>query len=136
MSSPTTIYNATISINNQNIPVVSFTFTQSRETELVHVNQPEPIGKVKGKRSYSGEITVLLYDALRIENSAPLKNGQRNIDELEFDIVHVQDFGLLGGISTKVYQNCNITEFSVSASEGDMNMQVTLPVVFTGIISA
>lgn len=128
---PTNVFGATISINGQNIPVIKFSFKENRDTELVHVNQPDPIGKLKGKRNYSGEMTVLLYDALRIEASVPQVNGSRHIDELNFDVVYVQNFGT-GGIVSKSYVNCSITEFNIDVADG--NAEVVLPVVFTKIL--
>lgn len=130
----TTIYDATIAIQGQIIPVVSFKFGYARETEAVHTNaSADPVDITQGKRTHTGELTLLLQDALRIEAAAPVINGSKYVDNLTFDIQHVQNLGILG-LSTKVYKACKITEFNVEAAEGDINMKVTLPVVFMRII--
>lgn len=131
----TTIYNATITINNQNIPVTSFNFEYTRDMELVHVNDVAPVGKTKGKRSFSGNVTLLAEDAFKIEAAAPKVGGEQYADELNFDIVHTQNFGFPIGIVTKIYKNCSITKFDISAGSEDKNMQVQLPLLFTGIVT-
>lgn len=122
-------HNLSIFIGVTRVPVREFSFKYSEDMELVYVNEKEPVGIADGVMRYEGSMKMLLRDALRLEAAAP----NQIITRLKFDATGSINTGQ--GFVTKTLKTCRIKEFDFSGSKEDMNLEVTLPVLFTGIIT-
>ncbi len=97
----------------------------SQEKEAIYGAGNEPLTIGRGNKSYEGEITVLQSELEALTRSA----GTDIIDLPAFDIVITYAPKDGGPIVTDIVRYAEFKENEKSMSQGDKNMEVTLPFI-------
>ena len=106
-------------------------YKKKQEKSLLHAAGDEPIGIQRGNKSYEGEISMLKsdYDAM---NLAARTAGYDDIIDLPgFPIViaYSNDTNL----TVDTLLNVEFMEFDEGMKQGDSFIEMSIPILFTGI---
>ena len=99
----------------------------SQEKEVIYGAGSEPLTIGRGNKSYEGEFTVLQSELEALTRSAG--TGADIVDIPPFDIVVSYAPNDGGAIVTDVIRYAEFTENEKSMSQGDKNMEITLPFI-------
>ncbi len=107
--------------------ITEIEYTAKQEKKPLEGRGNEPHRILRGKKSYEGKIVLWQSEVEAMIESAPNKD----ILALEFDIIwsFVPEDG--GQTVTDVLSGCEITEYKKGLKQGDTNMLVELPILFT-----
>lgn len=118
-------------------PVTGFreiTYSEEREVTLIRASGDKPHARVKGDKTFAGQIELLQSEVLALEDTAKQLYGPNaSITDLEFDIIvgyipSVNGIPIIGASMRIDFLNdCCITKWEKSLKVGDENMNVVLP---------
>lgn len=111
-------------------------YTTKQEKKNVYATGFEPVARAKGPKTYEGSITLLQseYEALQKAVKAKLPNGDLcDIEPFDITVSYIPS-GDSVNIVTDTLQNCEFLEVKKQSKQGDMNMEVTLPLIIGGIV--
>ena len=109
-------------------------FSVATKKEHLHGEGDDPIGIQSGNREPKGELTVL-KSVVDVMNAAALAAGGRDLTDIVWDIVaYWKPVGTRGPV-TYTLKGCEISDFEIGAMQGDMSVKVTLPFLFTGLVT-
>lgn len=117
------------------IKVRGVKYKASKSKELLHAAGDMPISIQSGNREYEGEIKVL-KGALDNMNTAAVAAGGDDALDVSFDIVLTYRAKGSRALQTDTLVNVEIKEFEKGWEQGAKMMEVTLPILFTQIVSA
>ena len=111
------------------IGVTELEYTEKREKDLLYGRGCKPHGIVAGNRSFEGKVSIW-----QSELEAMTRDAKDNdILNLSFDLVAAY-VPLDGGqIVTDILKNVEFTEVKKGTQQGDKNMIVELPTLFTDV---
>ena len=111
------------------IGVTELEYTEKREKDLLYGRVCKPHGIVAGNRSFEGKVSIW-----QSELEAMTRDAKDNdILNLSFDLVAAY-VPLDGGqIVTDILKNVEFTEVKKGMKQGDKNMIVELPILFTDV---
>jgi hypothetical protein len=111
------------------IGVTELEYTEKREKDLLYGRGCKPHGIVAGNRSFEGKVSIW-----QSELEAMTRDAKDNdILNLSFDLVAAY-VPLDGGqIVTDILKNVEFTEVKKGMKQGDKNMIVELPILFTDV---
>lgn len=109
--------------------VKSVEYTEKKEKDLLYGRGCKPHSIVHGNRSFEGKVTIWQSELEAMTRDAINKD----VLSLEFDIVisYVPSDG--GKIVTDILKNVQFNEIKKGLNQGDKNMEVELPILFTDI---
>lgn len=104
-------------------------YTEKVEKELLYGRGCKPHSIVRGNSSFEGKLSIWQSELEAMTRDATNKN----ILGLEFDVViaYVPNDG--GQIVTDILKNVQFTEVKKAMKQGDKNMVVELPILFTDV---
>ena len=112
------------------IGVTELEYTEKREKDFLYGRGCKPHGIVAGNRSYEGKISLWQSEAEAMTRDAP----NNDILSLSFDLV-ASYVPLDGGqIVTDILKHVEFTEVKKAMKQGDKNMIMELPIIFTDVI--
>lgn len=111
------------------VGVTEVEYTEKREKDLLYGRGCKPHGVVAGNRSYEGKVSIWQSELEAMTRDAP----NNDILNLSFDLV-IAYVPLDGGqIVTDILKNMEFTEVKKGMKQGDKNMIVELPILFTDV---
>ena len=111
------------------VGVTEVEYTEKREKDLLDGRGCKPHGVVAGNRSYEGKVSIWQSELEAMTRDAP----NNDILNLSFDLV-IAYVPLDGGqIVTDILKNVEFTEVKKGMKQGDKNMIVELPILFTDV---
>ena len=111
------------------VGVTEVEYTEKREKDLLYGRGCKPHGVVAGNRSYEGKVSIWQSELEAMTRDAP----NNDILNLSFDLV-ITYVPLDGGqIVTDILKNVEFTEVKKGMKQGDKNMIVELPILFTDV---
>lgn len=111
------------------VGVTEVEYTEKREKDLLYGRGCKPHGVVAGNRSYEGKVSIWQSELEAMTRDAP----NNDILNLSFDLV-IAYVPLDGGqIVTDILKNVEFTEVKKAMKQGDKNMVVELPIIFTDV---
>lgn len=110
-------------------------YSATKDKELLHAAGDAPVGIQSGNRTYAGTIK-LLKGALDDMNRAAKAAGGEDILDLEFDVVITYKAKGTRALQTDTLVAVQITNFEKSIDQGAKFMEISLPVLFTKMISS
>lgn len=104
-------------------------YTEKKEKDFLYGRGCKPHTIVGGNRSYEGKVTIWQSELEAMTRDS----NNKDILSLEFDIVasYVPSDG--GQIVTDILKNVQLSEIKKGLKQGDKNMLVDLPILFTDI---
>lgn len=109
-------------------------YKATKDKELLHAAGDEPISIQSGNRTYEGQIKVL-KGALDDMNRAAIAAGGSDVLDLAFEVVVVYKPKGSRVLQTDVLVNVEIKEFEKGWDQGAKSMDVTLPIIFTKLVT-
>ncbi|WP_199118711.1 hypothetical protein [Pedobacter sp. ASV28] len=111
--------------------ITEIEYTKKKEKEALYGRGSDPHAILSGKNTYEGKISIWQSELESMIASAPNKD----VLALNFDVVvaYVPQDG--GPIVVDILKNVEFTEVKKAMKQGDKNMVVELPIVFTQIKS-
>lgn len=111
--------------------ITAIEYTQKREKELIYGRGDDPHSIGRGKNSYEGKVSIWQSELEAMVQST----ASKNVLSLSFDLIisYVPEDG--GPIVTDILQNVEFTEVKKSMKQGDKNMVIEMPIIFTKIKS-
>ena len=110
--------------------IVSVSWEDEREKELLYGAGSEPIGYGVGKSKYAGSITLYLEQVLFIQSQVP--DGKlTSILPFDFIIQFLPEGSNF--MQTVTLRNCSFTSSKVAIKSGDLSVEVELPMICSGI---
>ena len=111
------------------IGVTELEYTEKREKDLLYGRGCKPHGIVSGNRSFEGKVSLWQSELEAMTCDAP----NNDILGLNFDLV-ASYVPLDGGqIVTDILKHVEFTEVKKGMKQGDKNMIVELPILFTDV---
>ena len=110
-------------------------YKASKDKQLLHAAGDEPISIQSGNREYEGELKVL-KGALDDMNRAAIAAGGEDILDIAFDIVVTYKAKGSRILQVDTLVNVEIKDFEKGMDQGAKYMEVTLPILFTKLITA
>ena len=109
-------------------------YKESQEKELLYGKGNMPLSVQKGNKAYEGEVTILQSDLETLKLLARQQTGRSSILGLNLNAVVCYGNPLHGDamITDRLY-GIQFTEEEKSLSQGDKNMEITLPFICTDI---
>ena len=109
--------------------ITAVEYTEKKEKDFLYGRGCKPHGIVGGNRSMEGKITLWQSEIEAMTRDA--KN--KDLLSLEFDIPisYVPKDG--GQMVTDILKNVQITDLKKGMNQGDKNMLVELPILFTDV---
>ena len=101
-------------------------YTAAQEKQNVYAAGKEPNSRTRGKKTYEASITLLRKEVNAILNALPPGQDLTDIKPFEIIVAYENGDGII------VYDKIQATEFmedSRSASEGDLELPVELPLL-------
>lgn len=109
-------------------------YKESQEKELLYGKGNRPLSVQKGNISYEGEFTFLQSEINTLCELARAQKGRASIMELNLNALVCYGEPTKGDpMVTDRLLNIQFTEVEKSMSQGDKNMEVSLPFVCTNI---
>ncbi|MDV6170233.1 hypothetical protein R1T16_17485 [Flavobacterium sp. DG1-102-2] len=104
-------------------------YTAAQEKDVLRGRGADPHAVLRGNKTYSGKITIWQSELEAMTRDAPNKD----ILALNFTttVTYVPADG--GQAVTDILLNCEFTEVKKGLKQGDKNMLVELPFIFTGL---
>ena len=109
--------------------VTEVEYTEEKEKSALYGRGSKPLGIVRGNHSFEGKLSIW-----QSELEAMTRDAKNNdILNLNFDLVvaYVPSEG--GQIVTDILKNVEFTEVKKAMKQGDKNMVVELPIIFTDV---
>ena len=111
------------------IGVTEVEYTEKREKDLLYGRGCKPHGIVSGNRSFEGKVSLWQSELEAMTRDAP----NNDILGLSFDLV-ASYVPLDGGqIVTDILKHVEFTEVKKGMKQGDKNMIIELPILFTDV---
>ncbi len=109
--------------------ITAIEYAQKREKELIYGRGDDPHSIGRGKNSYEGKVSIWQSELEAMVQST----ASKNLLSLSFDLIvsYVPEDG--GPIVTDILQNVEFTEVKKSMKQGDKNMVIEMPIIFTKI---
>ncbi|WP_029985596.1 hypothetical protein [Pedobacter jeongneungensis] len=109
--------------------VTEVEYTVKKEKEALYGRGSDPHAILSGKNTYEGKLGIWQSELESLVQSAP----NRDVLSLKFDVVitYVPEDG--GAIVVDILKNVEFTEVKKAMKQGDKNMVVEMPIVFTKI---
>jgi len=109
--------------------ITAIEYTQKREKELIYGRGDDPHSIGRGKNSYEGKVSIWQSELEAMVQST----ASKNVLSLSFDLIvsYVPEDG--GPIVTDILQNVEFTEVKKSMKQGDKNMIIEMPIIFTKV---
>lgn len=109
-------------------------YKESQEKELLYGKGNQPLSIQKGNRAYEGEITLLQSELETLKLLARQQTGRSSVLSLNLNAVVCYGNPLKGDamITDRLY-GIQFTEEEKGLSQGDNNMEITLPFICTDI---
>ncbi|MGJ1244288.1 MULTISPECIES: hypothetical protein [Sphingobacterium] len=104
-------------------------YTKKREKEAIYGRGSNPHSIGSGNNSYEGKISIWQSELEAMIQSAPNKD----VLSLSFDLVVSYVPASETPTVTDILKNVEFTEFKKSMRQGDKNMIVELPIIFTEV---
>jgi len=109
-------------------------YKESQEKELIYGKGNRPLSIQKGNISYEGEIVLLQSEVETLKELARGVRGRASIMDLNLNAVVCYGNPSQGEIMiTDSLYNIQFTEMEKSMSQGDKNMEISLPFICTDI---
>ncbi len=115
--------------------ITGLKYKSSQEKEHLHAAGDEPLGIQSANRTYEGEISLLKgeVDAL---NRAAKAAGLRDLLDLSFVVVaHYRERGNRI-VQVDTLRGVEVTEYEKGMEQNAKSMPITLPILFTKLISS
>ena len=109
--------------------ITSLEYTEKKEKDYLYGRGCKPHAIVGGNRSNEGKMTVWQSELEAMTRDAP----DKDILLLEFNIVATYAPSDGGQIVTDILKYAQITEVKKGLNQGDKNMLVELPILFTDV---
>lgn len=106
-----------------------------KDKQLLHGAGDQPISIQSGNRSYEGQIKVL-KGALDNMNAAAVDFGGNDVLDMQFDIIITYKPQTGRPLQTDTLKGVQIKDFEKGWEQGAKNMDITLPIIFMGLVSA
>ena len=109
--------------------VTEVEYTEKKEKSALYGRGSKPLSIVRGNNSFEGKLSIW-----QSELEAMTRDAKNNdILNLNFDLVvaYVPSEG--GQIVTDILKNVEFTEVKKAMKQGDKNMVVELPIIFTDV---
>jgi hypothetical protein len=109
--------------------VTEVEYTEKKEKSALYGRGSKPLSIVRGNHSFEGKLSIW-----QSELEAMTRDAKNNdILNLNFDLVvaYVPSEG--GQIVTDILKNVEFTEVKKAMKQGDKNMVVELPIIFTDV---
>lgn len=109
--------------------VTEVEYTEKKEKSALYGRGSKPLNIVRGNHSFEGKLSIW-----QSELEAMTRDAKNNdILNLNFDLVvaYVPSEG--GQIVTDILKNVEFTEVKKAMKQGDKNMVVELPIIFTDV---
>lgn len=109
--------------------VTSVEYTEKKEKDYLYGRGCKPLAIVGGNRSHDGKISIWQSELEAMTRDS----SNKDLLTKEFDIIiaYVPSDG--GQIVTDILKNVQFTEIKKGMNQGDKNMIVELPILFTDI---
>lgn len=109
--------------------ITEIEYIKRKEKEAIYGRGCDPHSIGSGNNSYEGKISLWQSEVEALTQSAP----DKDILALSFDIVvsYVPSEG--SPVVTDILKNVEFTEFKKAMRQGDKNMIVELPILFTSL---
>ena len=110
--------------------VTEINYSVTRKIENVYGSGSEPIGRGFGNVEYNASITLKLTEVKSLVNLAPLGDITQippfpiSISWLDTDFALINDTLL----------NCQFLSNDIKTKQGDTSIDVTIPIIFAGIV--
>lgn len=105
-------------------------YTEKQEKEAIYGKGSEPHSIQRGNKSYEGELTILQSELESLTKNAPNKD----IMSLNLDAVVCYGDPRNGDMMiTDILQGLEFTEVPKTLNQGDKNMEIKIPFIFTRI---
>jgi hypothetical protein len=112
------------------IDITNISYTSKQEKSNLYGQGNQPTGRSRGKKEYEASMTIRLGEVQALRDTVP---SRELVDIEPFDIVVV--YVPRGGIViTETIKNVEFLESSIDVSEGDEDVQVTLPLLPSHIV--
>ncbi|MCW3168910.1 hypothetical protein OMO38_10290 [Chryseobacterium sp. 09-1422] len=104
-------------------------YAEKREKDFLYGRGSKPHRVVSGNASYEGKISIWQSELEAMTRDAP--NNDILLLEMEIIIAYVPSDG--GQIVTDILKGVEFTEVKKGMTQGDKNMIVELPIIFTDV---
>ncbi len=104
-------------------------YTEKIEKDFLYGRGSKPHEIIAGNTSYEGKISVWQSELEAMTRDAP----QKDILKMEFDVVITYATFDGGQIVTDILKKCQFSEVKKGLAQGDKNMTVELPIIFTDV---
>lgn len=109
--------------------ITSLEYTEKKEKDYLYGRGCKPHSIVGGNRTFEGKVTVWQSELEAMTRDSTNKD----ILTLEFDIVVTYQPSDGGQIVTDILKNVQFNEVKKGLNQGDKNMTVELPILFTDV---
>lgn len=109
--------------------ITSLEYTEKKEKDFLYGRGCKPHSIVSGNRSYEGKVTVWQSELEAMTRDS----SNKDVLSLEFDIVATYEPKDGGQIVTDILKNVQFQEVKKGLNQGDKNMTVEMPILFTDI---
>lgn len=104
---------------------IEYKLKQAKETRFGMGRTAKSIQR--GKREVEGTITIMQSELIAL-NTAARANGNKDLLDVDFDIIVSYNGGFMGTVATFDKIICaSVTELPVGLKEGDMQAEIALP---------
>ena len=109
-------------------------YKESQEKELLYGKGNQPLSIQQGNRAFEGEVTILQSELETLKLLARKQTGRSSVLSLNLNAVVCYGNPFKGDamITDRLY-GIQFTEEEKSLSQGDKNMEITLPFICTDI---
>lgn len=105
-------------------------YSEKQETEEIYGKGNQPLSVQRGNRSYSGEVTLLQSEVETLLLLAKQQTGRSSLLGLNLNAVVCYGNPLKGDVMiTDRLFGIHFTETEKAMSQGDKNMEITLPFI-------
>ena len=123
--------NVTITAGGVDLEVVAVKYKASRKKENILTTGDKPTRRSYGDVEFEASVTVLLSDLFALQENVP-----------NDDISLIEPFNVIISWRPKLKKNTEVVrlvsaeflEYEVSASQGDMKVEVELPLIISDIV--
>lgn len=111
--------------------VTNIKYSVTQEKVNVYGAGSKPVSRGRGRKEYSGSITLLAEEFKNILAAAP--NGDvLDIPPFDVTILHIGTSGLM---QKTVWKYAEMTENSFDVSEGDTSISIEIPFIMADIVT-
>lgn len=109
--------------------ITELEYTEKKDKELLYGRGDKPHGIVSGNYGYEGKISIWQSELEAMTETAP----DKDILKLQFDLVASYVPADDSTMVNDILKNVQFTEVKKSLKQGDKNMIVELPIIFTDV---